>query len=279
MAEANLRTMTTGRRLMLGALLVGCGSLQTAALAETADERLQRLENEIRELRELLIESRKTAAPAAPAAVAPLAPVQAPTAAPAVVAPTDLPAGQLVPVQRGVTLRYFISSEAMGNSPPRGLQPLTEGRFQTLDSLSFDPADYDVADSGYFSRYRDPVTYPHVGLALEGQLPVQFAGDYEFVVYPKPAKEGGSSMGSSMTVQMRVDGATVIESVEEKSWRPLRGRVQLTPGWHHIELWAVAIYDGVGPQPTDSHVGLALKGPGDARPRTMEGLLIPTAGN
>lgn len=223
-----------------------------AVLAETADERLQRLEDEIHELRQMLRE-RQTAAPA-PAVAA------VPQAAPA-------------PAQNGAQIRYYIRNEPLGEQPPTAAATV-EGRISDTEELSFDPSAYDVPGAGLFSHYRDPASYRYVGLLLEGELPVRGAGEYEFVLHPKPAREGGLNVATRMSAWLQVDDQPVLEFRDQSSWRAQRGQVRLGPGLHRLRLWTVVSSDGFGPSPTDSRLLVAVKGPGDAAPRPLRTLRV-----
>lgn len=243
-------------RITLTALVALSGCLHAVqVLAETADERLQRLENEIQELRQLLREQREAPAP-----------VQAIAPAPAAVMQTV-----------GAYVRYYIQNEGLGDQPPAGVQPVVAGRITDMDALKFDPAAYDVPDAGLLSDYRDPSAYRYVGVELEGDLPVAEAGDYEFVVYPKPAREGGANVATRLSVQLNVDGNPAVAFRNQTSWQAQRGRVRLEPGMHRLRLWAVAASQGFGPSPTASQLLLAIKGPGDASPRPLRELRTPSA--
>lgn len=227
--------------------------------AETADERLERLESEIRELRELLHEQRKT-----------------PAAAPL---PAAVPGPAAAAQPSGAVVRYYLQSAPLGEIPPAGARPAAAGRISDLETLAFDPAAYDVPDAGLFSDYRDPASYPYVGLLLEGALPVVQGGEYELVVYPKPAREGGANVATRLSVQLSVDDTTVLEFTGQTSWQPRRGRMRLEPGLRQLRLWAVAASPGFGPSPTASQMVLAIKGPGDAAPRPLHELQVPAAVN
>lgn len=240
-------------RLLLG----GAVCLHAAqAAGESADERLQRLENEIRELRQLLHEQRQALPPAA------VAPARAP-----------VPVAVAQPV--GAFVRYYIQNEDLGEVPPAGARPVVAGRISDLDALKFDPAAYDVPDAGLFSDYRDSSAYRYVGVALEGDLPVVEAGDYEFVIYPKPAREGGANVATRLSVRLEVAGSPAVEFHDQTSWQARRGRVRLEPGMHRLKLWAVAASQGFGPSPTASQLLLSVKGPGDASPRPLRELRVP----
>jgi len=233
-------------------------------LAETADERLQRLENEIDELRQLLRQQQEVQPPSAQ----PGAPAQ------------GAPAVRYVeaePVRTGVFARYYIRNEPLGSQPPADIAPTVQGRISSPDVVSFDPSMYDVPEAGLFSNYRDPASYRYVGVALEGNLPVGSAGEYEFVVHPKPVREGGTNVATRLSVWLSVDDRPVIEIRDQSSWQLQRGRLQLEPGLHRIRVWAVAASDGFGPSPTASRLLLTLKGPGDVSPHPLRDLR-PAAG-
>lgn len=247
-------------RLALTALLGLSACLPAARLAaESADERLQRLENEIQELRQLLREQQV-----------------APTPAPAVT-PTQVqaPAPLAVTQPIGAFVRYYIQKERLGAQPPEGVRPVVAGRISDIDTVAFDPAAYDVSDAGLFSDYRDPASYRYVGVSLEGDLPVAEPGEYEFVVYPKPAREGGANVSTTLSLRLAVDGATALEFQDETSWQVRRGRVRLDPGLHRVQLWTVASSQGFGPSPTASQLLLTIKGPGDASPRPLREMRVP----
>ncbi|MCO6411305.1 MAG: hypothetical protein J5I92_01045 [Thiogranum sp.] len=251
--------MGTGYLRRLAGVMALLGCMQTPlSVAETADERLQRLEQEIEELRQMLSDERNRG-PAADA--------------PAVVTPAT--AVDAEPLRSGVHIRYYIGNEPLGDKPPSGVTPTVEGRFFESDMLSFDPAAYDVPGSGPFSQYRDPASYRYIGLLLEGDLAVRDTGDYEFIVYPKPVREGGSTVTTRMSVQLLVDDTTVVEFSDQTNWQNRRGRVHLQPGLHRVQVWAMAVSDGFGPTPADSRLQLAFKGPGDASPRPLDGLHPP----
>ncbi len=233
-----------------------------AVQAESTEERLQRLENELQEVRQLLRQQQEQPRVSAPSAEV----VRTPTAT----VPMTLPSAQ-----SGVFIRYYIQNEPLAEQPPANGQPLAEGRITGADELSFDPADYDVPNAGFISPYRDPASYRYVGLSLEGDLPITYPGEYELVVYPQPAREGGATVSVHMSVQVSVDGRPVVDFRNESSRRMQRGRVQLEAGLHPVKVWAVAISDGFGPSPTASHLRLALKGPRDASPRPLQGLIVP----
>lgn len=232
----------------------------TALIAESSEERLHRLEKEIEELRQMLDKQQQAApAPAQPAAVAAPEPVAAP--APAV-----------APEPGGVYVRYYISDDAFTEQPPVAATPAVQGRFTEPDTLSFDPAAYDVPDAGLFSHYRDPASYRYVGVQVDADLSVREAGVYEFVLYPKPVREGGTSVSTRMTAWLWIDGAMVVELTDQAGWQTQRGQVRLEPGAHRVRIWAMAASDGFGPSPTGSRLQLAFKAPGDASPHPLRGL-------
>ena len=236
-----------------------------AVQAESTEERLQRLENELQELRQMLRQQQaQEPAPAIPQAAPPVAVEARPAPAPAAVS-----------APRGAYIRYFIQNEALDARSPGQARPLVQGRISDADTLSFDPSAYDVPGAGLISPYRDPASYRYVGLLVEGDLPITDPGEYEFVVYPQPAREGGASVTVRMSVQASVGAVQVVEFRDESRRRVQRGRVRLEAGLHPVRLWAVAVSDGFGPSPTASHLRLALKGPGDASPRPLRELLVP----
>lgn len=228
------------------------------ALAETTDERLQRLEREIRELRQELHEQQET------------------KTVPTPMTQTLVATPDVARAQTGVFIRYYIQTDRLGEQPPTSGSPAVEGRISDVEALSFDPASYDVPNAGLFSDYRDPATYRYIGVDVQGDLPVRNAGEYEFVVYPKPAREGGANVSTKLSVWLSVDGKPVVEFRDESSWQVQRGKVRLEPGMHQVRMWAVAASSGFGPSPTATRVLLALKGPGDASPRPMRDLFPPT---
>jgi len=257
--------MTMGVERLRGmgwAVALLAGLQLPVATAETADERLQRLENEIEELKQMLREQQRAAPPA---------PAPAPAAPAAVPAPA--PYAEAVPMQNGAYIRYYIRNDRLGERPPAEAATVA-GRISDTEELSFDPSAYDVPNAGLFSNYRDPASYRYVGVVMEGELPVRTAGDYEFVLSPKPAREGGANVATRMSVWLQVDDRPVLEFRDQASWRIQRGQVRLSAGTHRVRLWAVAASDGFGPSPTASRLLVAVKGPGDASPRPLRDLRI-----
>ncbi len=240
-------------RILMGALVVLLGAYSGALAAETPEARLQRLEKEVKELRRILGE-RQQNLPGRSAAEAVTG---------SAVAATE-PAG--------VFIRYYLSDKAFAQQPPKGVSPAAAGRFTLPEVLSFDPKKYDMPDEGFFSRYGDPVAYRHVALLVEGDMTVRETGDYEFVLYPKPVREGGSSVATRMTAYLRMDDRPVVSVANRSSWRPQRGRIHLQAGTHRLWLWALVASDGFGPSPTESHLRVGLKAPGDASVRALQDL-------
>jgi hypothetical protein len=243
------------RRIARIVAVLVCIQVSVTVAAETADERIQRLENEVEELRQMLNEQKQ--------------PQPAPTT-PVNIAPT--PNVEAAPVRSGALLRYYISNRDLGKQPPVDTAPIVQGRFSNTDNLSFDPKSYDVPDSGLFSNYRDPSSYPYVGLLVEGDLAIQDEGEYELIVSPKPIREGGTNVKTRMSAWLQIDGRTVVQFHDQSSWESQRGRVHLGPGLHRLRMWAVAASDGFGPSPTESRLLLALKAPGDVSPRPLRDL-------
>ncbi len=233
-------------RVLAGVLVMLLGAHCGEIGAETPEARLQRLEKEIKALRQALDERPQelSARLAAPAAAEPAA----------------------------VFIRYYISDQAFARQPPSGARPAVKGRFTLPETLSFDPKEYDLPDEGFFSRYGDPVAYRHVALLVEGDMTIRETGDYEFILYPKPVREGGTSVATRMSAYLRMDNRPVVSLAERSSWRPQRGRVHLTAGTHRLWLWARVASDGFGPSPTESHLQLGFKAPGDAAVRALHDL-------
>jgi hypothetical protein len=226
-----------------------------SVMAETADERIQRLENEVNELRQMLNEQKQS---------------QDSKTTPNVVEPST--SVEVAPIRTGAFVSYYISKEKLSDNLPINTKPIAQGHFTETHKLSFDPEDYDVPNSGLFSHYRVTSSYPYVGLLVDGDLPVKIAGEYELIVHPKPAREGGTNVKTRMSVWLRVDERTVVQFHDQSGWESQRGRVHLDSGWHHIQMWTVASSDGFGPSPTESRLQLAIKAPGDISPQPLRDL-------
>ena len=247
------------RRLSAGL----CAILLVASplvLAESLEERLHRLEAEIQEIRSTLSEKQtpppQETPPEKPVTVSTTPP---PPAAPQVLAPSAY-------------IRYYIQRQPLA-SPSAGTA-LASGRFSSPAELSFDPAAYDVENAGLFSAYRDTSEFTHAGIEMQADLNIPEAGEYEFVVYPQPSRDGGTRVTTYLNLSFSIDGQEII-SFRDDSWRPRRSRLALSPGRHTLRLWAVASSDGFGPTPTDSRIRLALKGPRDVSPRPLYGVQAP----
>ncbi len=245
------------RRFALTFAVVMCTQASVSVMAETTDERIQRLENEIEELRQLLNEQEQPQATPAPSSR---------------VAPATTQKIDVASLRNGAFIRYYISKEPFGEQPPKERKPIVQGRFLESDKLSFNPSTYDVPGSGLFSHYRDPSSYPNVGLQVEGELSVQYAGEYELILSPKPVREGGTNVKTRMSAWLQVDNSSVVQFRDQSSWQTHRGRVYLEPGIHHIQVWAVAASDGFGPSPTESQLLMSLKVPGEVSPRPLRDL-------
>ncbi|HEY9150345.1 MAG TPA: hypothetical protein VIQ75_06010, partial [Gammaproteobacteria bacterium] len=118
-------------------------------------------------------------------------------------------------------------------------------------------------------------SYRYVGLLLEGRLPITYPGEYELVIYPQPAREGGSTVSVRMSIQASLGDVMVVDYQDESGRSARRGQVRLEAGLHPVRIWALAVSDGFGPSPTSSGMRLALKGPRDASPRPLRELLMP----
>lgn len=252
---------TPCRRLRAGlcAILLVTSPL---VLAETLEQRLHRLEAEIQEIRSTLSQKQTPPSPTQDT------PAEKPATRPT---ETNSPAPQLL--QSSAYIRYYIQSQPLKS--PSGAAPLASGRFSSPAELSFDPAAYDVENSGMFSAYRDTSEYPHAGIEMQANLNIPEAGEYEFVVYPQPSRDGGTRVSTYLSLSYSIDGRDIISFKHDNSWRPRRSRLSLSPGLHTLHLWAVASSDGFGPTPTDSRIRLALKGPRDVSPRPLYGLQAP----
>ncbi len=248
------------RRLSAGL----CAILLVASplvLAESLEERLHRLEAEIQEIRSTL--SEKQTPP--PQAASPAKPVTVSTTPPSPAPPV---------LQSSAYIRYYIQRQPL-ESPSAG-SAQASGRFSSPAELSFDPAAYDVENAGLFSAYRDTSEFTHAGIEMQADLNIPEAGEYEFVVYPQPSRDGGTRVSTYLNLSFSIDGQEII-SFRDDSWRPRRSRLALSPGRHTLRLWAVASSDGFGPTPTDSRIRLALKGPRDVSPRPLYGVQAPAS--
>ena len=243
------------RRIARGIVIFVFMQLSVSVMAETADERIQRLENEINELRQMLNEQKQS---------------QELKSSPSDTA--SIPNLEDTPVRPGAFVRYYISKEHLGEQPPTNIEPIVQGQFTETHKLSFDPKDYDVPNSGMFSHYRVPSSYPNVGLLMDGELAVKIAGEYELILHPKPAREGGTNVKTRMSAWLQVDGRTVVQFRDQSGWESQRGRVHLDPGWHQLKMWTVASSDGFGPSPTECSLQLAIKAPNDLSPRPLRDL-------
>ncbi len=233
------------------------------ARSETLDQRVHRLETEVQNLRGALSRQKQKTASVEKAAPATKKIVS--------------PASRTVEQSRAY-VRYYIQNQPLGRQPPGKNSALASGRFSVPASLSFDPGAYDVANTGLFSAYRDPAQYAYVGLELQADMDIVEKGEYEFVVYPQPARatrDGGTNIFTRLSVRLSVGKQEVVSFQNNKSWHPQRSRITLTPGHYRLRLWAVASSDGFGPSPTDSRLRLAMKGPHDVSPQPLYGLQAP----
>lgn len=251
------RSLTGRLRLMLTVLLILLIS-SPLVLAETLEQRLHRLEAEVQELRSSLSQQKQgKASPKKPAAV------------------SKTVASVSLPLQSSAYVRYYIQSQPLGRWPPDKASALASGRFSVPDELSFDPAAYDVANANLFSAYRDPAEYAYAGLEMRADLNIVKEGEYEFVIYPRPARDGGTNVVTRLSLFLSLGKQQIVSLQNDSSWHPQRSRISLSPGHYRLHLWAVASSDGFGPTPTDSRLRLLLKGPGDVSPRPLYGLQAP----
>ncbi len=230
-------------------------------LAETLEQRLHRLEAEVQELRGALSQEKQDkAADIAPIKVAPVTPSLS---------------AEAQPPMSSAYVRYYVQNQPLAMQPPGKNSALASGQFSVPDELSFDPAAYDVAHAGRFSTYRDPAEYAYAGLEMQADLNIVEGGKYEFVVYPRPARDGGTNVVTRLSLRLSIGKQQVVSFQNASSWRPRRSSISLSPGRYRLHLWAVASSDGFGPTPTDSRLRLALKGPRDVSPRPLYGLQAP----
>lgn len=240
-----------------------------SAFGDDIEQRVERLERQVQQLQDLL-QQRSIQVPAEREAL-PGAGSQAVTEP--IARPAEMPVARHTEgTRRGARVAYYIGSHNLGDSMPQTIQPLAAGEINFDGELSFDPASYDIADSRLFSEYHDPSRYTDVGILLEGAINTEQAGRYEFVIYPKPAREGGSAVATTMAVHMAVDGHLISSSQPDTSWKPSRASIELSEGKHTLRLWVVSKSPGMGPSPTASRLKIAVKGPGDARPRALDQL-------
>lgn len=230
------------------------------ALSETLEQRLHRLEAEVQDLRSALSQQKQQNA----------GPAKEP--APVAITTQSTPPAS----EPGAYVRYYIQNNPLGLQPPDNSSALASGRFSDLTELSFDPRAYDVKDAGLFSPYRDPAEYRYAGLELQTDMSIDEEGEYEFVVYPRPARDGGTNVLTRLSLHLSIGNEPVVSFQNESSWRPWRSRISLKPGLYRLRLWAVASCDGFGPTPTDSRLRLAVKGPNDVSPRPLRNLQVPS---
>ncbi len=243
-------------RLMLTILVILLVS-PPIVWAETLEQQLHRLEAEVHELRGALSQQQQNTVPAKTTPV------------------TTKPPPALQPPQSGAYIRYYIQNRPLGIQPPGKDSALASGHFSVPARLSFDPGAYDLANSGLFSNYRDPSEYAYVGLDLQADLSITEKGEYEFVVYPQPARNGGTNIRTRLSLRLSIGKKQVMSFQNDSSWHPQRSHILLTPGRYRLHLWAVASSDGFGPSPTESRLRLALKGPHDISPQPLHGLQVP----
>lgn len=250
--------MTPPRSATLALGLLGALHAVPGVADPDLTRRVQQLERQVGELQRRL--DHLDAAGSAVVAPAPAATATAPV--------TPLPPG---PARlSGWELRYHLADQPLALAALATREPLAQGRIDAVETLRFDPAAYDIADTGVFSDYRDPSLYPEVGLQLRGLLRIDRSGEYELLVHPKPARAGAGSAASRMSLQLKIDARPVIAFDDAASWAVQRTRLQLAVGEHPIELRARVVSPGYGPSPTESLLRLQIKGPGDARPRPLQ---------
>jgi hypothetical protein len=278
------------KALVRWSLLSACLCLVPVVSAEEGvEQRLDRLETQMQRLIELMerqqtaapapaaapavdaIEVVPPSAPAAPAAPAP-SPVPTPSAAqpaPAMLAaPAPATTVAAVPAPRvGMAdIRYFVHDAPMGTQPPRATEPLAKGLFNLGEEISLKPNRYGIDDRWWLSEYRDPSRYRSAGVMIETDFVVERGGDHEFVLSPKPAREGAAGVSAEMSAVLDLDGRNLLRLEHERSWRARRATVTLPPGRYALRLWAAADSPGYGVSPIESTLKLEVRGPGEAAP-------------
>lgn len=252
-------------RWALCAVLLAVAPALSADTAEL-ERRLERLEAQMERLIRQL-EGRqeapaepppeRTPAPPDVPAASPAAPAQTPAAAPAAAAP---------PARAGeVRLRYFLSSDPMGDEPPAD-GALADGLFALDGDLRMDPFRYGAAERRILGgSYQDPSLTRAVGILMEGWLDVPRSGAHRFELTPKPAREGGDSSASNqMSIRLWVAGEPVLELDDVRSWRRRQIERTLSAGRHPFRLWVVSNSPGFGASPVDSRLGMEVVMPGRA---------------
>lgn len=179
--------------------------------------------------------------------------------------PAAAPAPATADARRGGTIYYYIARMEL-KAPPPADQARSKGVISDVHKLSFNPSDYDISGSGFFSGFRDPSEYRSVAVLLDGEYRVTRGGRYRFVVYPKPARgtRDMTQASTAMSGTLQIGGRTVVHFDRTTSWSERAVDVQLAPGMHRYRLWVVDYSAGYGPSPIDSTVELAVKRPGDA---------------
>lgn len=253
-------------------LLIFWGTLATNAVAETVEQRLERLERKVEHILELL--ERRQAADIMP----PAEPIGAKgDAREHVPQPAIQPAIHQQALgnaaQQGVYIEYHLAKNSQGAFPPAG-DPMARGVINFDGTLSFDPAVYDLPRGRWFSEYTNPAQYKSAAVLLRAEFLAGDDGKYEFVMYPKPARQGGSPVSATMTIQFWIDERKVLAVPVTKSWKPHRLVVDLKQGKHDIRLWAESYSPGfgVGTAATESSLELAVKGPRDASSQPLKAL-------
>ncbi|KAA3626537.1 MAG: hypothetical protein DWQ09_16040 [Proteobacteria bacterium] len=257
MSLRTMRGLGSGGVMLLLAL-----SAPDGATAGDTEDRLQRLERQVEMIMNILSDrglpkDGPDALPAGP--VTPDSALSRPLGSQRVSPATTV---------REVTVAYYLSTTALDRDGPPPTAPSSSGKIGFNDAVSFDPSHYDLP-SGIFSAYQDPARYSDVGVLLTGTMLLDEDGPYDFVLLPKPARAGGSAVGTSMAMQLSVDNQLLLESEPSGSWKPVRIQASLKKGEHSVKLWAVTHSPGYGPSPTASRLVVSIKGPRDASPRPL----------
>lgn len=249
-------------------LVVALAGHAAHAADDGVEARLQRLEQQMQQVLDALhargiipAPTANTSAPAAPVATTPATTVITPPAS----APVARVGGE-------ANIRYYISEAPLGLAVPAAA-PLASGRIALDDQIGLHPRAYNASAGGMFSAYRDPSRYRSAGLWLEAALPISQAGKYTLSVVTQPAREGGSSVSTTMTARLWLDDRLILDVQPTGSWRTWSASLELAPGSYRVRLWFNSVSPGFGPTPLDSSLRLKLQRPGDAAPVPLTRLL------
>ncbi len=255
----------------LAALVLLAASPASQAASGDVNQRLDRLETQVQEILRMLKsqqggqgERQPGSPPPAPQSAPATTQVRPSVPAPAP-SPTTTPTEPSAGMRPGGMMYYYIARTALDTPPPAG-QARSKGVISDVHTLSFNPSDYDVPDSGFLSRFRDPSEYRSVAMLLDGEYRAVRGGNYRFVIYPKPARSNRdmTQASTTMSARLQIGEQTIVHFDHTTSWSERTADVRLAPGMHRFRLWVVDYSAGYGASPIHSSVQLAVKGPGDA---------------